>query len=180
MITLINTKNSKIYNKKIKSLYESSFPKEEQVPFFLLSYNARKNISDIFAIVEENKFIGMLCCVYYKDIVFLWYLAIERENRGKGYGTKVIEETKKIFSKNRLVLNVEEVNIKYKNYEEREKRKQFYIKNGFQYSGFMTKEYGVVYEMLCYRGEISYQEYKEMMITYSGEKVFHKIYKLVE
>lgn len=180
MLNLINTKQTKKYNTRIKKVYETSFPENEQVPFVMLSLKAKGKISDIFAILDEDKFIGMLCVVYHQDIVFLWYLAIIEEERNKGQGSSVLDWVKQTYTHHRLILNIEEVNKNSEEYEVRKKRKQFYIKNGFYECGFKTEEYGVIYEMLCLGNKISYDEYKEMMIAYSGEIVFNKIYKLVE
>ena len=175
-LEFINIHQQKQYRKLVKQLYESSFPEDEQVPFNILSLKSKTNISDIYAVVD-NQFVGMLCTVYHQDIVFLWYLAVEEKLRNQGYGSQILNEVKLQFPNKRLILNIEEVDELV---EETSKRKHFYLKNGFIESGFKTEEYGVVYEMLAYPVAITYPEYEAMMRKYSGDKVFEKIYKLVK
>ena len=177
MLSFFNISDKREYRKVVKEVYEYSFPKDEQVPFFMLQQKAKGNMSDIFAICDGNTFVGMLCTVYYQDIVFLWYLAIEKSLRGKGYGSQILHEVAEHFVGKRLILNIEEVDGIHK---ERVKRKHFYCKNGFQECGFKTEEYGIVYEMLCYDRKVSYLEYEQMMCLYCGNKVYDAIYRLVE
>ena len=40
--------------------------------------------------------------IYYKDIVFIFYLAIDKETRGKGYGTSSTNGFKKVIQNNRV------------------------------------------------------------------------------
>lgn len=180
MLTYISIKENKKISKEIKELYESSFPEDEQVPFMILKHNAKKTNADLYAIYDKDCFIGMLSTVYYKDIVFLWYLAIKEEYRGKGYGTKVLKDCQNRYNNKRIILNVEEVEESYSDYEERFRRRQFYIRNKFISCGFKTDEYHVIYEMLYYGGNVTYDEYKALIISHSGKAVFNKIYKLVE
>lgn len=162
---------------RVHLLYESSFPEDEQVPFDILLEQSNSDISDIYAIFDKDVFIGMLCTVYDEDIVFLWYLAVEKSLQGKGYGSQILLDVANMFTSQRLILNIEEVDM---NIIETVKRRQFYVNNGYTESGFKTEEYGVVYEMLSYRGKVTYAEYEHMMRKYSGDEVFERIYKLVE
>ena len=165
------------YIEQVQLLYESSFPIDEQVPYEILVEQSKKDISDMYAIFEKDVFVGMLCTVYDVDIVFLWYLAIEKSLQGKGYGSQILHDVAAYFDSNRLILNIEEVD---ETIPETRKRKQFYLKNGYEYSGFKTEEYGIVYEMLSFRGKVTYEEYEHMMRKYSGDEVFERIYKLVK
>ena len=40
-------------------------------------------------------------------------------------------------------------------------------------------EYGVIYEMLCCGELVTYEEYRELMINYTGEAMYNRIYKRV-
>ena len=162
---------------RVHLLYESSFPEDEQVPFDILLEQSNSDISDIYAIFDKDVFIGMLCTVYDENIVFLWYLAVEKSLQGKGYGSQILLDVANMFTSQRLILNIEEVDM---NIIETVKRRQFYVNNGYTESGFKTEEYGVVYEMLSYRGKVTYAEYEHMMRKYSGDEVFERIYKLVK
>ncbi|MBR3841605.1 MAG: GNAT family N-acetyltransferase [Erysipelotrichales bacterium] len=174
MLTFKNIKENKECISKIKKLYTTSFPENEQVPFVYLRLKAESDISDIFGVYEDDNFIGLLVTLYYKDIVFLWYLAIEHDLRGKGHGSLILNEAAKKYAGYRLILNIEEVEN-----ENQQRRKNFYLKNGYRECGFKTMEYGVIYEMLCHDDVVTYEEYKELMINYVGKTMYNRIYKRV-
>ena len=44
--------------------------------------------------------------VYYKDIILIYYFAIDEELRGQGYGSRVLEYIKQKYNKNRIVLSI--------------------------------------------------------------------------
>ena len=173
MLNFINSKQNKNILKEIHSLYESSFPADEKVPYFILKQKAKKDISDIIGIYDHEEFIGFVILVFDKDIVFLWYLAIQEDKRNKGYGSFILQVLKNKYSDKRIILNVEEVKT-----EKQLKRKQFYIKNGFLDCGFKTMEYGVIYEMLYMNDKVSCDEYLDMMRKYSIPALVDKNYKL--
>ena len=54
------------------------------------------------------------------------------------------------------------------NEKRKKKRKEFYLKNGFQEAGYSTKEYGVEYEMLYLGGKVSYEEFLALIRKYFG------------
>lgn len=174
MLEFKNIKENKNIIPIIQELYESSFPEDEQVPFFHLKNQAETEISDIFGIYDKNNFIGLLVTVYYEDIIFLWYLAIKSDVQNKGYGSSILKKMIHKYPNHRLVLNIEVIDH---NNSTQIKRKNFYLKNGFKECGFYTEEYGILYEMLYYNQPITYQEYEKMMRNYSGDEIFEQIYK---
>ena len=60
MLNFINSKHNVSILKKIHPLYESSFPDDEKVPFFVLKQQAKKDISDIIGIYDESEFVGFV------------------------------------------------------------------------------------------------------------------------
>ena len=168
-------------NKRVKKLYKEAFPINERLPIFILNSLNKEGISDFFEIYDSNKFIGMLYNVYYKDIVFILYLAIDNKLRGQGYGSKILELIKDKYSENRIILNIEQVNEKEFNNEQRLKRKKFYQKNGFKSLNFTVKEGPEIYEMLCYSKNnlnIDKKEYEALVKHFLG-KFLYKIYRKI-
>lgn len=97
------------YTKEIKNLYKEAFPRNERIPIRILQLLTRKNKAKIYGIFDGGEFIGLLYNVYYKDIVLILYLAINNKFRGKGYGSKVLDLIKQKYSKNRIILNIEQI-----------------------------------------------------------------------
>ena len=104
--------NYEKYNKKVKKLYKEAFPINERLPIFILKILSKKRKANFYEIYDNTSFIGMLYNVYYKDIVFVLYLAIDNQFRGKGYGSKVLNLIKEKYDKNRIILNIEKINEK--------------------------------------------------------------------
>ena len=87
-LDFIDVKHNKEIIKDLKKLYKEAFPKNEQVPFWLLKRLSKKENVEFYGIYEESKFAGLVYNVIYKDIVFIFYLAIGKNARGNGYGAK--------------------------------------------------------------------------------------------
>lgn len=61
---------------KVRRLYLDAFPDFERLPFWLLMYKSKKKDSDLYVIYDDEEFVGLTNLAYYKDIVYLYYLAI--------------------------------------------------------------------------------------------------------
>lgn len=176
----LDIKNDREYNKKVKKLYTSAFPKDERIPFILLKLLARKNKAKFYGIYDNKKFVGLIYNIYYKDIILIYYFAIDKESRSKGYGSKILEFIKQKYNKHRIVLSIEQIDKNSNNYKQRVKRKQFYIKNGFKEANYIIKERKIIYEMLYYNEnnkKVTLQEYKELMKDYFGKILYQYFYK---
>lgn len=173
--------NIQKYNKEIKKLYREAFPRNERIPISILQLLTRKNKAKFYAIYDGEEFIGLLYNVYYKDIVLILYLAIDNKFRGKGYGSKVLDLIKQKYGKNRIILNIEQIDENSSNNKQRIKRKEFYQKNGFKSLGYTVKEGKEIYEMLCYSkndGKVSKEEY-ESLAKYFLRNFLYKVYKKI-
>lgn len=164
--------------KKAKKLYMEAFPAGERMPYFMLKHFADTDKCDFFK-MDDNGFAGLMFVVYYGDIVYIFFLAVVPEARGKGYGTKALDEAKKIFSGKRLILNMEEVDEKYDNFEQRVKREKFYKSNGFETSDYKTSEKDIVYEMMHYGEAVSFEEYSKLIQSLFGKMIFNIFYKKI-
>lgn len=176
----LNFVDIKENNKNIKSLYKSAFPANERMPFWLLKRLAKKENADFYGIYDKEKFVGIIYNIYHKDIVFIFYFAINESLRGQGYGTKVLDSIKQKYDNHRIVLNIEEIDLNSSNNEQRLKRKKFYEKSGFKDLNYKVKEAGVVYETLCYSPNnvmVSKEEYMEMMKKYFGKLISKYVYR---
>ena len=174
-LDFIDIKNNKKCNKKVIKLYNEAFPKDERIPIWLLKLLARKNKAKFYGIYDNEKFVGLIYNIFYKDIVFVFYLAIDKPTRGHGYGTKVLDSIKEKYKNYRIILCIEAVDESSNNYEQRIKRKNFYLKNGFKDSNYTIVEKNVIYEMLYYKQNVTLQEFHRLMRNYFG-KILHKYF----
>lgn len=167
MINLISLNKTNVMP-KVKNLYINEFPEYERLPFWFLVYKSKKKNSDFYAIYDDSEYIGLLYLTYYKDIVYVFYLAIDPLQQSKGYGSKILQYLRKIYKDKRLFLNIEKVDSSADNYEQRFKRKRFYEKNGFKNTNFEIEKKDIVYEILYLGEEVYEYEYHALFKSYLG------------
>ena len=56
------------------------------------------------------------------------------------------------------------------NAKERERRKSFYLRNGLKETGVFANVYGTDFELLTPDGELSYEEYTDILYDILGEE----------
>ena len=120
-----NYKNDKQIVKETQKLYYEAFPKKERLPFFFLKHKASQQVADLIGVYDNSQFVGMLYCVYHKDIVFVFYLAVAAEGRGKGYGSKILAKLRRRLEGKSIVLSIEDVNEESENNVQRKNEKSF-------------------------------------------------------
>ena len=117
--------------KEIKSLMCRAFPKNEQIPMWLLHILAIRKSVEFSAYYDEDLFCGISYAVSNGELVFILYLAVNDKIRSKGYGSAILQCIKQRFSNKAIALNIEPLDPKSDNYAQRIKRFEFYLKNGF-------------------------------------------------
>lgn len=155
--------------KRIKRLYKKAFPPEERAPFFMIKNRAKRGKAHMLVIKERNLFIGFAYMVCYLDLAYLFYFAIEGDKRGAGYGTRVLAKLQERYQDKRLFLAREQLDQTADNYEQRKKRHQFYLHNGFKDLPCKIKEANVIYDVMSIGGNISAQEYDQLILQWSGK-----------
>ena len=88
--------------KKIERLYITAFPEDERIPFVYLQKKLKKKTTYLYALYDPS-FKGFVYCTLNKDILYIFYLAIQDEDRGQGYGSSFLKFLKETFSHCRLV-----------------------------------------------------------------------------
>lgn len=156
------TKNSRDID-AVKRLIESSFPPEERVSTdFIFDFNDER--VEFLLFYDGDLFCGFACLFNgAQDISFFCWLAVEENLRGKGYGGKILQYVREEKSNCRIFLNIERVDVPAENLEQRLKRKNFYLSNGYHETGFYKTFHGVDYELLAIGGEISAGEVEKFL-----------------
>lgn len=145
---------------KLNNLAKEAFPPEEYFPPEKII-----KIEDfkLYALYNGRLFVGFFVAKTLKNMAYLFYLAIDSNIRSKGYGKQALEGFKKLYKDYQLVLDIELIDEKAKNKEQRIKRKNFYIKNGYKETGKGIYYFGVHYEILCNEYKIDFELFKELM-----------------
>lgn len=107
MIRFKNLKKNNNISKRLERLYRAAFPREERPPYFYIKWKAMKQGADFFGIYDNNRFIGLIYTVTNKDVVYIFFFAIEEDYRGLGYGSQALSKDKHKYRDKRIVLCIE-------------------------------------------------------------------------
>ena len=150
-------KYESVYYQQVNDIYEKSFPKEER--YITLDNMAHRQNTELYCLMDNNQVVGMIYLIFYKDMIFILYLAVSQEKRSKGYGSYLLKWCLQKYFDKKIFLNIEEVKKDFKDYETRKNRLKFYQKNGFFITNYISKEVTENFNILSNRREIDIKEY---------------------
>lgn len=128
----------KYYN-DVKRIYTNSFPEEERANFKLLIFNLLRNC-ELYVLTEKDSVCGFIYLINDNNMTFILYLAIDNSKRSKGYGGYILNWCINYKKDKVIYLNIDELNEKFDDIEIRKKRLNFYLKNGFYLTDYLSVE----------------------------------------
>ena len=143
----------------IKELYFQAFPENERRPFEDMITDTSSHI-EVLAFYDGSVFCGFACLLNTQKISHIIYLAIDENLRSNGYGSQVLTLLHEYKHGSRVIVDIERQNKISENNEQRLKRKQFYLRNGYSESNVKYHWEGEDYEILVYGGNLSKQEFR--------------------
>ena len=158
------TENSR-YWEGVNRLAKEAFPPEEYLAPQALVKMAETDHIDFLALSGQDACIGFMAVKIYKDLAYLFFLAIDSNCRSKGYGSRAIETLKAEYPGKKQVVDFEMLDDTAANFEQREKRRKFYLRNGYRETGLFLSYLGVDYEVFCMDEEFEPEVFKAMMRT---------------
>lgn len=123
------------FEKIYKEYLVKDFKKQELPPLKEFEKRIKNNLQDTYVLEDEGKIVAYCITTKQKNTVLVLYLAVERQVRGKGYGTKLLKEIEKKFQDKKCILLEVASAKKAKNNNVKEiceKRIHFYEKNGYR------------------------------------------------
>ena len=169
----------KLYAKQLKKLYKNAFPRAERKPLSLIKNRCKEGKMEVFAVISDAcEFAGVVITALGESAVLIDYLAISTEVRSCGYGSQTLEILKKIYDGKKLIIEIEDPDVPSKNREQRIKRKNFYLKNGFKPLDFKISLFGCEMIMLGFPDCISFDEYRAIQESIFRKFPENKIYKI--
>ena len=161
--------------RKAKKLYQQAFPPEEQAPFLMLLWKSRKSDVDFWSIYAGNQWAGLLYVVNDGNLSYIFYFAVCPEFRGRGVGSQALQEAQSIYQGRKFFLAAEAIDEHAPNYDERVRRKNFYLRNGFADLHRHVQEGTVIFELLGIGGDVTAEDYQHLMMNYIGKFIFRNI-----
>ena len=144
---------------EIKRLYHTAFPKEELLPWWIVRLLTVQKCVDLTGYYKEDTFAGFTFTATTEDILFVLFFAVEDHRRGDGLGSAILQYMKDRNPGKTIVLNVEPVDERAENNDQRIRRMAFYKKNGFYDTGYNIREVGGVFRVLATAPELDTAAY---------------------
>lgn len=148
---------------RLDELAFEAFPPEEYLAPKKILELTRKSELDFWGVYDNDRFLGFCVIARHRSMAYLFFLAITAENRSKGYGSAILSLLSETYKTNQFTVDFEMVDENAPNYDQRVRRKAFYMKNGFDETGLFLTYFGVSYEVLCKNKDFNVQMFKEMM-----------------
>lgn len=142
---------------------EEAFPISERMSLddaFALALDVD---TDVLGLYDRELPVGLLVFVRNEFCGYLYYLAIDRNFRSRGYGSAALSLLAEAYPELQIILDFEEIDEQAENFEERCRRKKFYLRNGFHETGSYTMLWDIRFEVVCNRGELCRSEFEDLI-----------------
>lgn len=163
--------------REVKEIYITSFPKEERMPFALMMMMSCLWNTQFLAFYDKETLCGLVYMATLGRQTFIMFFAVDAKLRSKGYGSSILNEIQSLHPKNKIIVSIEPCNESAENIEQRLKRKNFYIRNGYQETGYLMTLSGQVQEIIIKNGTFNKWKFMIFFILYSCCTVIPKIWK---
>ena len=145
-------------NEDVRRLYESAFPKEEQIPWADLMRLMKTMSLDFTVYYEDGNLVGLTIVYPRKQFNWFWYFAVPEELRGQGIGQRILTQLIEKYGGQSNILDMESPEQVCENSEQRKRRHAFYLLNGFRDTGIGKSFKGIDYTIMMI-GEGSFTQY---------------------
>ena len=135
-------------NEDVRRLYESAFPKEEQIPWKDLMRLMKTMSLDFTVYYEDENLVGLTIVYPRPQFNWFWYFAVPEELRGQGIGQRILTQLIEKYGGQSNILDMESPEQVCENSEQRKRRHAFYLRNGFRDTGVGKSFKGIDYTIM--------------------------------
>ena len=168
MLTEKNISRKSAEFSRIKKIYREAFPKKERWMFGFFEYRASHGRADFTSYWNQNELAGFSYILRNEKCVYVFYLAVSEGQRGKGFGSEMLEMIKEKYINHIIALAIEPPVQSADNYVQRVRRKNFYIKNGLSSQTEHMEYAGEKYEIMSFGGTMTDDDYQRLMNEWLG------------
>lgn len=161
----INSNNAN--DAKLRHLYETAFPAQEQIPYDDLVYLLDKLDIDYTAYLDGDTFVGLTMVLRLPHYNWGWYFAVREELRSRGYGQDILTALLEKYrgKGNPFIIDIESpLQVDAPNPQQRQRRHAFYRRNGLKDTPTSRTFEGITYTIMTNSDEpFTQQDYDNII-----------------
>lgn len=146
-----------------EAINEEAFPDIERMDMDEMFAFAENTDSEMLGFYDGETPVGFTLLVKNEVCAYLFFLAIDAKKRSKGYGSAALRKLFEEYRDQQVILDFEEMDESAENYEQRVRRKQFYLRNGFSETGNYTFLRGERFEVVCNQEPLRKEGFLELI-----------------
>ncbi len=132
-----------------QQLNEEAFPDNERVDLDDFFRSNTDGQLEILAIYADEAFSGFFVMRLFQNIAYMAFFAVIKEKRSLGIGSQVLKDLKEYYPGKQIVVDFESVREEAANKEQRQRRRNFYLRNGFYETGWFQFYSDTEFEIVC-------------------------------
>lgn len=161
---------------KASMINREAFPPLEYISLEELFSISEKGDGEVLGFYHEEELTGFAWTIRNARSAYIFFLAIDARYRGQGYGTQSVNALFRYYSEKQVVLDFEIPDPAAENYEQRIRRKAFYLRCGFHETGRFTMLRGERFEVVCNGGPLDTDSFSEIVkLIHERMPIFHDV-----
>lgn len=173
----IRMEKVRLNSTEIKRIYFESFPKKERMAFPMMVAMSKLWNTEFLGFYDGNTLVGFVYLAHNGKIVFIMFLAVDKALRSKGYGSAILQDIQNKYPEKKIIISIEPCDKDAHDIELRIRRKDFYMRNRYQETGYMMKLNGIVQEIIISNGEFDKKQFRTFFAVYSNGTMWPRIWK---
>lgn len=134
---------------KVEALAHEAYPPAEYLAPAKLIELAQSDDFDFLAVYDGARFVGFVALQNRDAMVYLYFLAIDPACRCMGYGGQTLALLETLYPGCQQIVDIEMPDDAAPNRAQRQRRRGFYLRNGYRPTGQFLSYFGMDFELLC-------------------------------
>ena len=150
---------------RIRRLYRRAFPQYERKPFAIIRRMRKEGRTDVWLAEQDGRFAGLAATINGSDTILLDYLAVHEKLRDQGVGSAMLQALLALYEGRGLFVEIEAADRDDPT-GEKQRRKQFYLRNGLTDMHVVAILFGVRMELLGRGCDLDFDGYQNFYRTH--------------
>lgn len=150
---------------RIRLLYRRAFPRYERKPFAIIRQMSKGRRTDVWLAERDGRFAGLAATINGSSDILLDYLAVPEKLRDQGVGSAFLQALLTKYEGRGLFVEIEATDRDDPS-GEKQRRKQFYLRNGLEDMHVTVILFGVRMELLGRGCNLDFDGYQDFYRTH--------------